>query len=368
MGKAAKAVEVAEVRAYLERRGGRPVTLVAMTPLGASTQLGLKTYGYGKPLRVRWEDAGGSHDAVLRTMAPDPYGHDRRSDRVAALFGAYDDFAAQPRHVRPLDVGTFDALGALVSSPPGEAWLLTEYVEGALYAHDLVALAEHEEPAPRDLRRALALADHLVALHAERRPESDHVRDVRDTIGSGEGLFGIADGWPSGHPVADADRLCRIEEAAVRWRWKLRPLARRARRTHGDFHPFNILFRDDVGGGNGDADFSVLDCSRRGAGEPADDVTCLAINYLFFALARRGAFTGALRMLWAAFWERYLGASRDHELLEVVAPFFAWRTLVVASPVWYPDIADVVRERMLRFAERLLAGERFDPNTIEALL
>ena len=96
MGKAAKAVEVAEVRAYLERRGGRPVTLVAMTPLGASTQLGLKTYGYGKPLRVRWEDAGGSHDAVLRTMAPDPYGHDRRSDRVAALFGAYDDFAAQP--------------------------------------------------------------------------------------------------------------------------------------------------------------------------------------------------------------------------------------------------------------------------------
>lgn len=361
MGKAAAAVEPAAVRAYLEKRGGRDVRLLGLTPLGAVAQLGLKAYGYGRPLRVRWEDALGIHDAVLRTMAPDPYGHDRRADRIAVLFGAFDDFTTLPRHVQPLDAGTFDARGELVSCAPGEAWLLTEYVDGALYARDLSALASRDRASPLDQQRTLALADYLVALHAEARPPADHVRDVRDVVGSGEGLFGICDGWPADHPVADAARLCSIEESAVRWRWKLRPLARRARRTHGDFHPFNILFREGV-------DFSVLDCSRRGAGEPADDVTCLSLNYLFFALAHRGTFDGALRDLWRLFWDRYLGATGDRELLEVVAPFFAWRTLVVASPVWYPDVPDAVRERLLRFAERLLAGMPFDPNAIETWL
>ena len=48
-------------------------------------------------------------------------------------------------------------------------------------------------------------------------------------------------------------------------------------------------------------------------------------------------------------------------MLEVIAPFFAWRGLVVASPRWYPHLAAEDRDRILRFVERALAAERFEP-------
>jgi hypothetical protein len=48
-------------------------------------------------------------------------------------------------------------------------------------------------------------------------------------------------------------------------------------------------------------------------------------------------------------------------VLEVAAPLFAWRGLVLASPTWYPDLAADDRERILAFVERVLAAERFSP-------
>jgi len=99
-----------------------------------------------------------------------------------------------------------------------------------------------------------------------------------------------------------------------------------------------------------------------------DDVTALSINYAFFSLVKRGAFSGALRDTWNTFWSTYLETSRDRELLHVVAPFFAWRTLVLANPLWYPSVSADVRDRLLAFAELLLGEEDFDPACIEELL
>jgi len=50
--------------------------------------------------------------------------------------------------------------------------------------------------------------------------------------------------------------------------------AHRLSQVHGDFHPWNVLFREGV-------DFTVLDRSRGERGEPADDVTAMTINYIF---------------------------------------------------------------------------------------
>ena len=61
---------------------------------------------------------------------------------------------------------------------------------------------------------------------------------------------------------------------------------------HGDFHTWNILFREGT-------DFSVLDRSRGEWGEwgeAVDDVICLALNVLAaprFDPARANAYCGA---------------------------------------------------------------------------
>jgi hypothetical protein len=72
--------------------------------------------------------------------------------------------------------------------------------------------------------------------------------------------------------------------------------------------------------------------------------------------------------LFQRFWDRYLKGSGDREMLEVVAPFFAFRGLVMASPVWYPALADDVRTKLLRFIVALLKDDRFNPAEVNGYL
>lgn len=351
----------APIEAYLRQHGHPDARVISLTPLGGDTRSGLKGYGYGRPLHIIFDAAGARHQRVLRTMSPDPFAHDRRADRADVLLLAYDTFNTIPRHIRALDVGAFTREGKLVSMAEGEVFLLTDYVDGALYADDLHAAQGQAHATPRDLDRAGALARYLAELHAEPADPARWTRCLRDTIGSGEGIFGLCDNYPAHHAIATRERLLALEKRAVEWRWHLRDRSHRACRTHGDFHPFNILFRDAT-------DFSVLDCSRGAAGEAADDLAALTINYLFFALDHDGSFTGALREIWNAFWHAWLAATGDREAFEVIAPFFAWRGLVVASPVWYPTVPDATRHTLLRFVERLLDGLVFDPFDLDPLL
>ena len=345
------------VAAALARIEGRDVELLHLGSIAADRgPTELKSVGYGEPALVRYRVADRDKRAVLHTMAPNWFGHDRRSDRAALVLLAADTYGDVPKHTRVLDVGAIDARGELVSiAGDGEFWLLTEYVDGALYARDLRALEERGRAVPLDLSRARALARYLVDLHRaplEGPPELYH-RAVRDLVGSGEGIFGIADSYPAGGPVT-FERLEAIERRVVSYRWRLRGRESRLRRTHGDFHPYNILFRE------GD-DFSVLDASRGGAGDPADDLAALTINYVFGKVVYPGAWREGLAPVWEEFWTTYLGGSGDREVLSVIPPFLAWRALVVASPIWYPSIAPEARDALLSFAEKALDEGRLDP-------
>jgi aminoglycoside phosphotransferase (APT) family kinase protein len=356
----ATAIGPRQVEDYLRRTGHPDAKVVALRPLGAEDDE-LKSYGYGRPLRATFDAGGARRELVFRTMSPDPFGHNRRSARAETLLLAFDTFNSIPRHIRALDIGAFTDDGTMLPMGTGEVFLVTDYVDGELYAHDLIRLQGAAAAPPGDRERAVALGRYLAELHAQKGEPTDYARAIRDTIGGGEGIFGLCDSYPDGVPSIPLHRLNDIEMNLIRWRWRLRDYSHRLARTHGDFHPFNILFR----AGN---DFSVLDCSRGAVGEPADDVTCLSLNYLFFALTAQGRFSGALRELWDAFFAEYLTVSGDRELCTVVAPFFTWRALVLASPVWYPDVETTTRDRLLTFAERLLAGVRFDPQSIDALL
>jgi len=328
-----------------------------VVPLGPDAGAGeaSKAEGYGAPVRITARLAdGGERDLVFRTMAPNPFGHDRRADRADGLLLAWDQFRGTPDHVRAMDVGAIAANGRCVSlRETGEFYLVTEWADGLPYAEDLRAICHTEACSPLDRSRAAAMARWLAALHAERQEDLDRWhRVVRDLLGHGEGIFGMVDGYPPDTPAAPAARLRAIEERCLAWRWRLRERRGRLARIHGDFHPFNVLFPQ--GDAADPTRFKLLDASRGGLGEPADDLTAMAVNYVFFAVERRAAWPRGLGPLWRTFLETYLASALDEEVHETAPPFLAWRGLVVASPRFYPELSASARDTILAFVERVL--------------
>jgi Phosphotransferase enzyme family len=322
-----------------------------------------KAAGYGRPVMLRMVDASGARfDLVWRTAAPDHFGHDRRSDRAQELLLAFDSFNRMPDHVGAVDVGAILADQKLASlRQGGEFYLLTHYAPGQLYAGDLRRIAAERVARDLDLERCDALVRYLVDLHAAPGDgPAAYRRAVRDLIGHGEGIFGVVDSYAADVPSAPPERLAAIEHRCLDWRWRLRDREARVRRTHGDFHPFNLLFADGTR-------LTVLDASRGCQGDPADDIAALAINYLFFALERPQAWPDGLGPLWRRFWSGYLDASGDRDLCRVVAPFLTWRGLVLASPAFYPAMSPEARDRLLGFVERSLDRDAFDPAAAEKL-
>ncbi|HYG67920.1 MAG TPA: aminoglycoside phosphotransferase family protein [Anaeromyxobacteraceae bacterium] len=348
------------VRAAVERvaPGARIVACDALSDAGAG--IARKGGGYGRPVRVTVEPSAGPRATfVFRTATPNAFGHDRRSDRIADLALAYDTFSLVPDHVRALDFGFVAERGVVSAAGAGEPYVLTTYAEGELYAEDLRRIGREGSAGALDLARCEALARWLGALHAERL--DDRVaweRAIRDLVGDGEGIFGVVDAYGTDVPGAPPERLEALERRCVGWRWRLRPRVERLRRTHGDFHPFNVVFSDGTR-------FTPLDASRGCAGDPADDVVAMAINYVFFALQTPAAWERGFAPLWRRFWAAYDEATGDRGVRETAPPFFAWRALVLGCPAFYPDLSGRARDALLGLAERALDAGALDSGSVE---
>ena len=364
-------IDRAALARYLEAVLRGPVEILALHPLNdASAPAGAdpKGFGYGVPFEVSCLVDGAPRTFVVsRTRVAQGFGHDYPADRAwQSIYGhtAYNGF---PRHVRSVDVGCVRESGALVSlADAAEFFQLVEKAEGRLYWLDLDRLLT-EPLRPLDLERARALGAFLAEAHAVTRDEPTlYERRIRELVGHGECLMGILDSYPHPYPFLPPAACEAIERDAVSWRWRLRGRSQRLARAHGDFHPWNLLFRDGT-------DFSALDRSRGEWGEPADDVAALAINYLFFGLQKSAAADGEgvadpFGMLFRAFLDAYTSAGADAELGAVLPPFLAFRALVIAHPRWYPTLTPGIRRALIGFAQRLMANGSVDPARLPEML
>lgn len=363
------------------------LTTVLLAPegdtLNQQAKEALKTFSYGNPMLVECLVDNQYKRFVLRTLATNQFDHQQRSDRAAEILLSFDTFNALPQHSKALDIGIVTNDHRLVSIADGnEFFLMAEYNKGTPYAHDLQRLRDTGEVTGVDLMRARQLAIYLAEIHNVRGDDPTlYTRRIRNTLGGGEGIMGLIDSYPvaedSGHAADQNNRPSskvkgsgrsamrarwfeEFEKQCVAWRWRLKHKTQRLAQVHGDFHPFNVLFERD-------GTIHMLERSRGAWGEPADDVACMAINYLFFSLQRSGELTAPFEQLWNIFWNSYRSHRPDPELLSVVAPFFAWRALVLASPLWY-NVADSVRYTLLGFAHTVLQDERFEPAIVNHYL
>lgn len=341
--------------AYL-RSSFRNVLHVRISEIGSGVQ--------GTGFLVEMSTEEGPRSYVIKTLLPEGLGHDYPSDRAAVFLLDLDEYRNLPRHVRAIDVLAEKDDGSVISIGGGkEYYLLMERGEGRDYFHDLNEFSSRETLEDHDVRKIRSMTSYLVGIHSvKKESRSLYWRKIRDTVGHGECLMGVLDTYPDG--ILPYEEMAVIEKKAVEWRARLKPKYKRLSQVHGDFHPGNIWFKPSLS----DTDFVLLDRSRGPWGEPADDVTALAINYIFFSVRYHGVVKGSYLEGLRLFFDEYVRESGDGEIYSVVQPFFAFRGVVVANPAFYPELTPEHRETLIRFVNSVLDRERFEPEKVNEYL
>jgi len=336
---------------------GRRCRVVEMSELGRGA--------HGTGYLVTIDEDGSTRAFVLKKISPEGLGHEYPSDRAGMHLLALETFNGLPRHVRALDVLSLMPDGTLKAIGGGtEYFLLMERAEGKDYFHDLEAMKDKKTLDGTDRGRISLLARELAGIHTRRCASGSlYLRRLRDIVGHGECLMGVFDTYPPG--TWEAEEMAAIEKACVDWRYQLRNKQYRLCRVHGDFHPGNLWFTDEEGG---TASLTLLDRSRGPWGEPADDVTALTINYVFYSILKFGEMHAPYDEALKLFYDEYMRLTGDRELVEVVAPFYAFRGAVVANPVFYPQVTHEQRELLFLFVMRVLAEPRFAPASVGTYL
>jgi len=349
-----------KIKEYLESKFGIPLRILSVKGLGLESKEKpegeIKGFGYGKPYFVAFETGEGKiKEVVISSMRGNGFGHDHFSDRAQIMLWQHHAFNKLPKHVKSHDVGYFTKDGRMESTSDAEEYFIVcDKVEGEEYVADLNRLKEGGKLRKEDEERASALASYLADIHAVKREDAGlYVRRIRELVGHSECMFGLTDSYPAQSEFITSEELMNIEKLSIDWRWKLKERTKRLCQVHGDFHPWNVIFRKGT-------DFTVLDRSRGEWGEAADDVSAMTINYLFFGLLKTDGreIDMDFKRLYDLFFEVYLERTGDYELLEVIQPFYAFRGLVVASPVWYPNTGRDTRTKLFNFIRNVLEEEQ----------
>ncbi len=314
-------------------------------------KLGSGVQGSGFLIEIKTKN--GIKSYVVKALLSEHFGHDYPSDRAAVFLLDLDEYKTLPKHVQAVDVLSEMEDGSIKSIGGGkEYYLLMERGSGRHYFHDLSALSQKSKLEISDIDKIKAMTSYLAAIHSiKKNSKTLYWRKLRDTVGHGECLMGIFDTYPDG--TLGYNEITAIIKNSVDWIYRLKPNYSRLSQIHGDFHPGNIWFKDD-------SDFILLDRSRGPWGEPADDITALTINYIFFSVKNYEDIRGPYLEGLSLFFEEYVKLTGDTQLYEVVAPFFAFRGVVVANPVFYPELTSGQRRLLFNFVNNVLASDRFE--------
>lgn len=341
---------------YLEDHIGKKIKNLRIKPLGKGC--------IGAGYLVEFEAGDEKYRKVLKSLYSEHMGSEYPADRAQSLLLAHQTFNDMENHVRSVDVIGACENGKIL--PIGEAqefFILTDEASGTDLFSDIRRIASSCEYKKEDKEKMLILANFLSDLHGRKfGSETLYKRKIRDTIGSGVSIMGVLDMYPEKLSWFSSKEQAEIVKKAVEHWSKEKYYSGRLCEIHGDFHPGNIWFKES-------GEFTLLDRSRGRYGEAADDITAFLVNFIFYSVVYEGSFAGPLSELLDIFIGAYTELSGDHELGKVIAPYWAFRTVVVCNPhpFFYPDsffgnkkIALTVRKKMINFAMNALDAKKFN--------
>lgn len=346
------------VTEYLSNLFHHPVSVVVFKELGVGV--------LGTAYIIEFKVNGEKKKVVLKTLSQKGFGQDFPADRANTLLYAHTVYNKMKNHVKSYDAGAVLTDGSLTSlGDAGEFFILMDFVSGDEYAKDLDRIKETGKLQALDVERVRILADYEAKIHSVKKDDPIlYDRRIRDLVGRGDCITGIIDTYPRDkrtYAFTNAEEFEAIEKKCIKWRWRIKDKSHRLCQVHGDIHPFNILWQDD-------RVFTLLDRSRGEWGEAADDVSCLSINYVFWSLMENSRFGGSFERLFEFFFRRYMELTGDEEMMEVIQPFYAFRSLVIAHPLFYPKISVENRRRIFNFLNAVLETERFDYRKVNSYL
>ena len=340
-----------KIENYLKGRFGPDTRLVGLEHLGEGV--------HGAAYLLKFGTPHGEQRLIMKTLFSSRFGHDHYSDRAQVLLLANANYNDMPKHIKAVDV-VGESPDRLISVKDAkEFYIFMEEAKGEPYFKDLVAILKRGYLNESDIERAKMLAHFLADIHGVKYSGEDakvlYRRRIRDLIGHGECIMGIIDVYEKVEFTTDQELIEYAEKCLVWW-GKIRDKSERLSSVHGDYHPGNIRLQGD--------DFVLLDRSRGSWGEPADDVSCLSVNYIRYAIKDRGTFEGPFAELFRLFLEYYLEKTNDDGFFEVTQPFFAFRILVLANPRFYPEDSYVIKRKLLNFGHSVLEEDWFHVNRI----
>lgn len=340
---------------YLRERFGPAARLTSMERTGKGV------HGTGYLLTYTLPE--GQRQIIMKSLAPSGFGHDHFSDRAQVLILANANYNQMEKHVKALDV-VADSPDRFISlNDATEFYIFMEKAGGRDYFKDLDEILERGRLTREDKEKAHKLALFTAGIHSKKYTGEEartlYRRRIRDLIGHGECIMGIIDAY-NGTDFISGEELVEYATKALPWWGKIRSREDRLCEVHGDLHPGNIWFHEN--------DFLLLDRSRGTWGEGADDVTCLAVNYIYYAIKDQKIFNGPFAELFHIFTESYLDRTGDCGFFEVAPPFFAFRVLVIAHPRFYPHDTDETKKSLLNFGRSVLEDDRFHVDRINEYL